>query len=202
MEHKNQVIRVKDIEEMAKAARAAGMSYGQYVWAVKSGRAQPPKALPSRQKTEPSEKRRAVVQYDMEGNRIAEYENAATAARIVGKTNGANIGRACYGNYGTAGGYQWRYAGDEPPKGKTKRVCGICGKEFTPKHHSSKYCSHECAREAQNINARRFYNDRERKVAKHKANCLYCGMVFVADGRKTTFCSTKCKIMYHNKKGA
>jgi hypothetical protein len=142
-----------------------------------------------------------VVQYDLDGNRIAEYPSAAMAARVLGKSESSNIIAACNGGYKTSYGFQWRYAGDAAPIATKTKICKICGKQFRPKHHSAMYCSVECAREANRRSAHKFYEKSQMKAVKHKANCLYCGTVFVADGRKTTFCSTKCKIMYHNRKG-
>lgn len=191
---------------MTIAAKLNGMNYGRFVWELSQGLVKMPSAaeikavMPEKKRKHRSEVR-AVVQYDMAGNRVAEYPSASIAARVIGLANGSNIGRACCGKYRTAGGFQWRYAGDAPPTESMVKTCEICGTRFSSKHHSSRYCSVECSNEAKRRNAHRFYEKNMRKAAKHKANCLYCGMVFIADGRKTTFCSTKCKIMYHNKKG-
>lgn len=54
--------------------------------------------------------KREVIQYDMDGNYIREYESATEAQRIT-KINGSQITSNCKGRKGkkSAGGYVWRY---------------------------------------------------------------------------------------------
>lgn len=53
---------------------------------------------------------RQVLQYDLDGNFIKEYENCSEAARQLKIKNGATgIGRVCRGERKTAYGYQWKY---------------------------------------------------------------------------------------------
>lgn len=52
--------------------------------------------------------KRAVVQYDLQNNFIAEYESTREAYRQTGIRND-RISRACKGKINTAGGYKWRY---------------------------------------------------------------------------------------------
>lgn len=194
------------LSEMTIAAKLNGMNYGKFVWELSQGLVKMPsaaeiKAVMPEKKRKHQPEVRAVVQYDPDGNRIAEYPNAVAAARMLGKEGRANITAACEGKYKSAYGFLWRYAGDAAPAETLTRICKICGSRFRPKHPSAKYCGSECANQAKRRSVHEFYERNQRKTARHKANCLYCGMVFVADGRKTTFCSTKCKIMYHNRRG-
>jgi hypothetical protein len=53
--------------------------------------------------------KRKVIQYDLDGNEIAEYESAVDAAKDVG-TPKSNIQKACWGKNYTAAGFKWRYA--------------------------------------------------------------------------------------------
>jgi hypothetical protein len=50
----------------------------------------------------------AVLQYDMNGNFIAEYKNAIEAANVVG-TNKSCIASCCQGKQHTAGNFVWKY---------------------------------------------------------------------------------------------
>ena len=51
----------------------------------------------------------AVVQMDMEGNVIAEFEAIKLAARVVGINNAETITKCCKGTRPSAGGYKWKY---------------------------------------------------------------------------------------------
>ena len=53
-------------------------------------------------------KGKAVVQYDMTGNKIAEYESMREAERQTGVRAG-NISGCCLGYFHTAGGFTWKY---------------------------------------------------------------------------------------------
>ena len=52
---------------------------------------------------------RAVKQYDLQGNLIAEYKTILEASRATG-INTAGIGGTCRGTYKKSGGYIWRYS--------------------------------------------------------------------------------------------
>lgn len=75
----------------------------------------------------PENKKRSVIQYDLEGNIIAKYNSIGEAKDATGYDN---IGGCCRGrsNYKTVGNYIWRYDGDpfnkyeipDLPKAKTK----------------------------------------------------------------------------------
>lgn len=58
-----------------------------------------------------------VIEYDMNGEMIAEYESITKASLAkIGKTNGTgNISACCYKEKRTAYGSIWRYKGEEPP---------------------------------------------------------------------------------------
>lgn len=54
--------------------------------------------------------RRAVQQFDIGGNLIAEFDGVNSAARSIGKPKDATaITKCCLGKYQTAYGYIWRY---------------------------------------------------------------------------------------------
>lgn len=57
---------------------------------------------------------KAVIQFDKNGNIIAEYKTAAEASRIIG-INLGNIVDCCNGKTKTAFGYQWIYKKDYNP---------------------------------------------------------------------------------------
>ena len=51
---------------------------------------------------------RAVVQYDLNGNFIAEYETMTQADKETG-VNASKISAVCRGKRKTSGGYTWKY---------------------------------------------------------------------------------------------
>lgn len=53
--------------------------------------------------------KKSVLQFDLEGNFIAEYDSAEEAAKSCGLTN---VSACCRGKYKTAGGFLWRYKND------------------------------------------------------------------------------------------
>lgn len=53
-------------------------------------------------------KGKAVAQYDMDGNKIAEYESMREAERQTG-IHAGNISRACLKDHYTTGGFKWKY---------------------------------------------------------------------------------------------
>lgn len=59
-------------------------------------------------------KRRAVIQKDLDGNKIAEYESMAAAGRAVGCRSYA-IQEVCEGVAKTAKGFTWEYADESVP---------------------------------------------------------------------------------------
>ena len=57
-------------------------------------------------------KRRAVLQYDIEGNFIKEFKSLADASKET-NSNKVSIGKVCMGTRLTAGGYTWKYRDEE-----------------------------------------------------------------------------------------
>lgn len=54
--------------------------------------------------------KKAVVQYDLSGNFINEFESASEAARQLGKLSArVNIGNCCNGKLKTSNGYIWKW---------------------------------------------------------------------------------------------
>lgn len=49
-----------------------------------------------------------IIQYDLQGNFIAEYPSVCEAARKLTIHKG-NISECCIGQRKTAGGYKWKY---------------------------------------------------------------------------------------------
>lgn len=111
------------IEEICKAAKAEGISYGQYVF-----RHCPvvPKAAPLPLLTQPTKRRLARTQrcrqFDADGTLISEYESVREAAAAVG-TAPHTLSAALRGDNATSMGFQWRYS-DDPTKVIEKEV--IC----------------------------------------------------------------------------
>lgn len=52
-----------------------------------------------------------VIQFTLDGVRVAEYESCNEAGRQLG-IKGGNISQCCKNRRGTAGGYKWRYANE------------------------------------------------------------------------------------------
>ena len=52
---------------------------------------------------------KAVLQLDLEGNILKEFESLVAAAKAVGMCNTGGISAACAGKQRTAGGYRWRF---------------------------------------------------------------------------------------------
>lgn len=75
-----------------------------------------------------------IIQYDIKGNKINEFQNAKEASNIV---NYDSIISCCKYKYKTAGGYIWRFEGDEiqqnNPKesNKLNHICSICNSKET-----------------------------------------------------------------------
>ena len=72
---------------------------------------------------------RAVSQYDLEGNKIQDFQSIAAAAKLTGITH-TGILKVCQKKGHTAGGYRWTYKEDSLEiknlkQGGKKRVCQI-----------------------------------------------------------------------------
>lgn len=60
-------------------------------------------------------KRKAVSQYDLDGNYITSYNSIAEAHRCLPHITSSKISHGCKEKKGVYGGFQWRYIDDEPP---------------------------------------------------------------------------------------
>lgn len=75
-------------------------------------------------------------------------------------------------------------------------ICQYCGKKFKEKHHSQKYCSETCKKEARKIqnkkNKIRWMKKHEKKVL---VKCRWCGKIFTRtkNSERRFFCSEECK---------
>jgi group I intron endonuclease len=71
-----------------------------------------------------------VSQYDLFGNFIATYQSAKDAERSVPRSVHSNIRKSCINKNCLSGGFQWRFANDQPPGmytgGKSNVPCEIC----------------------------------------------------------------------------
>ena len=76
--------------------------------AIRNGLIDTGRLLNSTQKMS-NKNKKSVLQFDLEGNFIAEYDSAKEAAKSCGLTN---ISACCIGKYKTAGGFLWRYKND------------------------------------------------------------------------------------------
>lgn len=56
---------------------------------------------------------RPVIQYDLNGNFIQEYQSCAAAAKAVGMSQPSGISRACSGIRKTAKGFLWKYKDEQ-----------------------------------------------------------------------------------------
>jgi group I intron endonuclease len=61
------------------------------------------------------EQSRQVSQYDLSGNWVKDFKSIKEASEL-NNINDGGIGSCCLGKSKSAGGYIWRYKGDEPPK--------------------------------------------------------------------------------------
>ena len=66
-----------------------------------------------------------VSQYDLYGNFIKTFPSSKAAARSVAKTTHANIRKVCKNKDGLSGGFQWRFANDDPPGVYVGRITHI-----------------------------------------------------------------------------
>jgi hypothetical protein len=53
--------------------------------------------------------KKPVLQFDMNGNFLNEFDCAANAARLLGHNNGGNITNCCKGRCKSTMGYKWKY---------------------------------------------------------------------------------------------
>ena len=65
---------------------------------------------------------KAVYQYDLDGNFVAEYESIKSASRNTGAKD-AHISEICHNETGTAKGYTWRFYKTDKIMSPTARIC-------------------------------------------------------------------------------
>lgn len=94
-------LKCKHINECCNGHRS---STGNFVWRYKESEDYPLKIKKTNKKE--LSKPRAVLQYDLSGNFIAEYSNANEAGKITGA---ANILKCCKGERTASNGFIWRY---------------------------------------------------------------------------------------------
>ena len=69
--------------------------------------------------------------------------------------------------------------------------CKYCGKLFERTHASQKYCSSECATNA-NRERTRMYHKEHYKPKEREKVCPYCGKTFLQTGGFRKYCSKEC----------
>jgi hypothetical protein len=75
--------------------------------------------------------RRPIIQYDLDGKKIAEYKSISEAGRATGADTGS-LTRVCQARDGTSIGFQWRYKDDGyETLGKIRAGCEKPVKQFT-----------------------------------------------------------------------
>lgn len=67
------------------------------------------------------ENSKKVTQYDLSGNLLNTFNSIFEASKYT-SINQGNIGECCRGNYKSAGGFIWRFFGDNTPKRYTNKI--------------------------------------------------------------------------------
>lgn len=87
--------------------------------------------------------------------------------------------------------------------------CKFCGKEFTKKSNSQKYCSDRCKSEAKKLQDKQNSKNRYRKLKKKApvltGKCGCCGKEFIKRHGNQKYCSKKCAetiILFQNANAA
>lgn len=76
----------------------------------------------------------------------------------------------------------------------SKYTCGICGKEFTPRIRTERYCSAECREQAMlKIKRESSRRSRAKNKVTHSLVCKICGSHFNSTRINSAFCSLECK---------
>lgn len=73
--------------------------------------------------------------------------------------------------------------------------CKYCGKPFECTHASQKYCSSECATNANRENARKRQKDKYKEIT-----CIYCGKKFSTANASRKYCSKECFDIVNDRK--
>ena len=74
------------------------------------------------------------------------------------------------------------------------KQCKWCGKEFEPRHYSTKYCSDKCRKDFY----RKYYRERYKHKNPKLVTCLICGKSFWRRGKQNSkYCSPECASEAH-----
>ena len=92
-----------DANDIRNAVVGNQKSAGGYQWTSED--ADPPGEYNAKSMND----KKPVLQFDLDGNFIAEYESLNEAAKAVGLKNVNSISRCCNGKQYTAAGYYWRW---------------------------------------------------------------------------------------------
>ncbi|MGN0176656.1 MAG: hypothetical protein ACI389_02340 [Methanobrevibacter sp.] len=75
-------------------------------------------------------------------------------------------------------------------------ICKFCGKEFTKRHNSEKYCSNSCKIAAKKLqdaaNSHKAYMRNKSKKPMIWGTCEYCGEEFIKSHGNQKYCSKTC----------
>ena len=67
---------------------------------------------------------------------------------------------------------------------KTKKICPVCGREFSTSRNAKKFCTEWCKKKA---------NQSEMPPQHKQCICGWCGMTFYSQRRKI-YCSAECRM--------
>ena len=74
----------------------------------------------------------------------------------------------------------------------TEKICANCGKKFSPRYDSQKFCSKKCSHEI-------FYQyDKQKPIDVKIKVCFACGKNFKHKFKNEKFCSDSCRENYFN----
>ena len=74
--------------------------------------------------------------------------------------------------------------------------CRACGRDYTPDHPNSKYCSDECRKASRARRSAAYYRRRRERRGPRKARCLACSAEFapgLVEGGLRHYCSFACR---------
>lgn len=103
--HKNEIKTDNNVGNLEWCSNKYNANYGTKVDRMLKTRGQ------ERKIKRPDNRRKKVIQYDLNGNFIKIW-NSATEVKQELKIHNGDIGKCCKGKHKTAGGYKWKYADD------------------------------------------------------------------------------------------
>lgn len=77
-----------------------------------------------------------------------------------------------------------------------KKICVICGEEFTTTNSQKKSCSHACQDELSRRTTRKWYETHKRGNVKQglpEKRCLYCNEPYYPNRSDQLYCSRECR---------